>query len=352
MQIDFHHATTYVVARLAGFEHDPAAIIAHAAQYVDDATSSGMICFTTGAMYQRLSSAHKMLDLRNAEELANHQVWLPFHFLPGNDGLSAGQHPDGSFIRKIVCKPDSHIARQMVRQAILDQNRPCGLHRLGITMHVYADTWAHQGFAGVDHKINRVEDPVETGNSGVFNSGLKKFMLDVMDDMAPPLGHGQANVLPDMPFLAWEYKNGHGEAISRDNTSQFCQAADQLCRAMQCYLARDPNGETVGIGDRDMQKIEKLFRTLKDEDGEKRHQAWLTAIAQDPFSFGPENLSYTAKQNASWKEQALGTNEDRPEYSWDKKFLRSNWKLFHDAVQAHRLYVLHDLLPRYGICAA
>jgi len=45
MQIDFHHTVTYVAARLAEFEHEEADIIAHAAQYVDDATSSGTVYF-------------------------------------------------------------------------------------------------------------------------------------------------------------------------------------------------------------------------------------------------------------------------------------------------------------------
>ena len=43
MQIDFHHAVTYVAARVAGFVHWEADIIACAAQYVDDATSSGVV---------------------------------------------------------------------------------------------------------------------------------------------------------------------------------------------------------------------------------------------------------------------------------------------------------------------
>jgi hypothetical protein len=123
MQIDFHHAVTYVVARLSGFKQEKAEIIAHAAQYVDDATSSGTV-----------------------------------HFLPGNNDLEAGENPNGGFINKIVCSKNNPIAKEMVRQAIIEKDKPYGLHRLGITMHVYADTWAHQKFAGVLHDINEVED--------------------------------------------------------------------------------------------------------------------------------------------------------------------------------------------------
>lgn len=68
MQIDFHHAVTYVAARIAGFTHGEADIIAYSAQYVDDATSSGAICFDNKAMYSRISSAHKSLDLDNMND--------------------------------------------------------------------------------------------------------------------------------------------------------------------------------------------------------------------------------------------------------------------------------------------
>jgi hypothetical protein len=352
MQIDFHHTVTYVTARLAGFKHGQADIIAHAAQYVDDATSSGPVYFENGAIFSRISSAHEMVDVRNLQKLANQQAWLPFHFLPGNDGLGPGQNPEGSFVRKIICKPDSPIARKMVRQAILDQDKPYGLHRLGVTLHVYADTWAHQNFAGLHHEINEVEDPVETGSSGVFDSVGDRIKLDMIDDIAPALGHGRAYVLPDMPFLAWKYKNGHGEEIRRHNTDEFCEAADQLCRAMQQYRERDPNFSAPGIGNKDMHRIQDLFGAIKKENAEKRHRDWLQSIREGVFSFGSEEVFYAGKSDGSWKGDALGTSEDQRQYPWKKHFLESNWKLFHDAIQVHRLYVVHDLLPQYGICAA
>ena len=33
-------------------------------------------------------------------------------------------------------------------------------------------------------------------------------------------------------------------------------------------------------------------------------------------------------------------------------FLQSDWNLFHRALKAHRLFITHELLPQYGICAA
>src|SRR5579872_6066268 len=123
MQIDFHHATTYVVARLAGFSPEEAEIVAHSAQYVDDATSSGEIYFDNGGVYERISSAHKFYDYRNMGSLSNHHVWIPFHFLPGNNGeprpKSAPDLSREEFVERCITWPNSHPAREMMRAVVL-----------------------------------------------------------------------------------------------------------------------------------------------------------------------------------------------------------------------------------------
>lgn len=355
MQIDFHHATTYVVARDAGFTHEEADIVAYCAQYVDDATSEGTVFFDNQAAYNRTSSAHKMIDLRNTLALANHQVWMTFHFLPGNDNkLASDSAIEGGFIRKIICRPNSPVAQEMVRGAILEKERLYGLHRLGVTMHVYADTWAHQGFAGVLHDVNEVENAEETGDSGVFDKKLDNLLRDILDDAIPPLGHGRATIFPDMPFLQWEYRNGKKEIIKRDNPTDFLAAAEHMCIAMQRYIKGDPDASVSGLSSATKTKIDQLFRAIKIEDGDKRHAEWLTAIRTGAFTNigGVDIDNYMPRGKDSWKAQALGTSHDVPVHKYKDDFLISNWKLFHDAVLSHRFHVIHDILPKYGICAA
>ena len=348
MQIDFHHAVTYVAARLAGFPSEDADIIAYAAQYVDDATCDGAIKFDNKAIYTRISSSHQSIDLVNLDPVEDLVVWMPFHFLPGNGGAEAGDAPEGTFIHKLVTLPDSLVAQEMVQAAILDHDKPYSLHRLGITMHVYADTWAHQGFAGVLHEINEVDDFDEIGNSEVFEGGLKGFINRVLEKAVPPLGHGKTNVFPDMPFLSWRYKNGNGIEVSRNNTEIFCEAANGICKAMQRYRGQNE----TGIGDNDMKSIRELFSSLKLEEGPDRHDEWIKAIADGKFSFGPATVSYAEDGKDSWKAQALGSSRDFPKYPYKDSFLTSNWKLFHDALQLHRITVSHDILSKYDICAA
>lgn len=364
MQIDFHHTATYVTARSAGFGHRDAHTVSYAAQYVDDAINSGTIRFHNGAMYTRISSAHKMLDYRNFEKLANHHVWIPFHFLPGNGGKKAGENPEGKFIDKIICRSGSHITRDMVRACIEDKHKSYGLYRLGVTLHVLADSWAHQGFAGVNSHVNDVRTLDEDAFSSKkfvnrmeqffgtsFNKAASSFVGDVM-----PLGHGAALNYPDLPFLKWAYRDHSGKMIVRDNPASFLSAADAMCKAIQCFRADNADMQAPGLT-RDMRnKLSNLFQNIQHEDKIIRHQEWVRHIQKGHFGFPPVKLSYKARGVGSWKYMALGTRK-----LWDKKtelfqydppFLDCEWKLFHDALLAHRFSIIHDILPRYGICAA
>ncbi len=355
MQIDFHHAATYVIARLAGFIHTKASKIAYAAQYVDDATNAGVIRFDNGAMYSRISSAHNMLDYRNSNALKNRHVWLPFHFLPGNGGLPPGKVPRGRFYKRLLCQSDSHVAGEMLKACIADKDKPYGLHRLGISMHVYADTWAHKGFAGINHRINK---------AGKIQSQHKKDDAKLLDKLANyflsrafPLGHGAVLTYPDRPYLNWSYQNGMRQTILRNNPADFVDAADKMCMAMRWWLCGDPTAPVSGLPPADKKKIGLLLRNLKNEDGDERHRAWMEKIATGYFSFGPAKLKYIPKGKNSWKHKAIGTLEwvDDPQgepFVYKESFLTSDWKMFHDALQAHRFDVIHDILPQFGICVS
>ena len=360
MQIDFHHTVTYIAARAAGFDHSEADIVAYCAQYVDDAVKDGTVTFQNRALYARQCSAHKTADYRNMEALANHRVWIPFHFLPGNDGKNWQDNPDQEFVKKVICRKNSPVARDMITACIRDREKPFGLHRLGITMHVYADTWAHRDFAGINHEINDISDLTDTAGTGLEPQNmLSRFFGGFFDKAASklvgdafPLGHGAALCFPDLPYLTWRYKNRDGTIVDRDNTEDFLEAADAMCQAMQQYRNQAVTAAPAGMPGDYRDTVKNLFQTFDDEDGEERHGRWLAAIRDGVFPFGSERLSYDAYGKNSWKKKALGTSKDSSAYPWNKSFLISDWKAFHDALLDHRFTILHDILPRYGICAA
>ncbi|MBV8122701.1 MAG: hypothetical protein JO370_01315 [Paucibacter sp.] len=362
MQIDFHHAVTYVVSRLAGLGHDDASVVAHASQYVDDATQDGALEFTTGERYVRVTSSHKTINIAlNADKADNRLVWVPFHFMPGNEAPPPGASPDDAFYYRLMCKPGSRIARDMMRDCVERKHLHFGLHRLGIALHTFVDTWAHQQFIGAVCDINKVKtyavnpDPsyckdvvygALTGVKEAFERHIANFL---------PVGHAGALTLPDLPFLKWSFTRENGEVVARDNPTDYLKAAHAAFNVVRRFVAGDPDLAEVALPAGDAQTLDTMLRTTLYIEGERRHQVWLQAIADGAFSFGPTSLSYVEQGPGSWKMDALNQDpldEAGVQYSFTPGFLGSNWKMFHDAVQFQRLYVLHELLPAYGICAS
>lgn len=371
MQIDFHHAVTYICARLAEFSPTDSEIVAHSAQYVDDATAEGEIWFENGMIFPRTASAHKMIDHNNMNELKNHRVWLPFHFLPGNNlepprGVVPTFDAD-EFMHRCICRPNSHPAQEMMRCVIERQDRPYALYRLGIATHVFMDTWAHQGFVGYQHKVNvssdfdvpdQFKDPsLKDKVVGFFSDGFDKIKSAFVGATLP-LGHGTALSYPDRPYLKWAYTNGLAERVVRNNPEDFLTAAQETYKHFCRYrdfprLGPAVFGKTYSIPAK-FDEISKQIVAINDEDGERRHDRWLELIENGTFGFSAP-LSYSEKGDGSWKHDALGTVEDvahlddKTALPFPSGFATCHWKLFHDGLQAHRFYVLHELLPKYGL---
>jgi hypothetical protein len=361
MQIDFHHAVTYVATRLAGMSDAQARVVAHSAQYVDDATLDGPLVFDSGERYVRVTSAHKTLNFSNLDTADNRMVWVPFHFLPGNESPPAGSKPDEAFLRRMMCKPDSAVARAMVRDCITNKNLTFGLHRFGIALHTYIDTWAHQQFVGAVCDLNRVKQLKPVSDPGYKDSEAFKSIVGsktgIMSYLAShaPVGHAGALTFPDIPFLKWLFVRENGERVERDNPTDFMAAAAGMYNMARRFKAGDFDLPAEKLPEPDRSRIESLVRTTLFIDPEPRHRVWLDAIKAGQFSFGSVDLAYVEKGPGSWKFDALGLDPDEEEgvtYKFKPTFLESNWKRFHDAVQYHRLYVLHDLLPQFGLCAS
>lgn len=393
MQIDFHYGTTYVLARLAGFPQEEAEVIAYSAQYVDNATNAGLIGFADSEyMYSRIASAHSMIDRNNLIEVDNRLAWLPFHFLPGNGGAHADSGPEDE-LSKLQCRPDSHIARDMLRAAYRDRGSKRALQRLGITMHVYADTFAHQGFVGGQCKANQAEKP-SSGDQALdesihqFSVGELKasiwsrtkavwaFLIEAAKAMyregkspltfyrefmhQDPLGHAAVDTFPDQPYLVWSYWDWKKNPVLRNNPETFIQASEMMVRAMRAWRAGDAAMDLekhAGLGVADREQMENIFKRVRHPDGKVRLVHWHEAVAAGVFNFGAETLkTYIDKGDGSWKNAAIGTQKrvdsGFEEFPYTPTFLDSHWKLFHDAIQAHRHDVVHEILPHYKICAA
>lgn len=383
MQIDFHFATTYVVARIAGFNQHDAEIIAYSSQYVDDSTTSGFLRFDNGMRYYRAATAHPLYDPDNFNNDESTKSWLPFHFLPGNE-LQTGTAPeDAAFTKHLICRPNSPVARAMMKRVIEVKDRPHALHRLGIASHVFVDTFAHQGFVGQKLELNNAAE-------------IKDHDSNYLPAMPlPPIGHGIVSTYPDRPFLKWSYTDSHGNHIIRDNPTDFTTAADELCKHYQRYLIGDFEADVPGLDAHSSTLYQTLANTTSANE-EQRLEEWVNLIRNNHFGFGKEDIQYVGKGLNSWKHLALGEQYldwlnnaeaftkqnpeqfnflsrvgatlskgvhmieahivkipdlEHVEYKFTPTFLTSNYKLFHDAAADQRHDLTTKIFPKFGIYA-
>lgn len=357
MQIDMHFAGTWLMARFAEFSDQEARTIANSAQYIDDAAQTGFVRFDNGALFRRTATVNAMASPHNLNELDNHLAWLPFHFLPGDDSNSV------KYADRLICRPKSEVAKAMVNACIAERNRPEGLHRLGITAHVFQDTFAHQGFAGMIHDVNFVKDI--QSDDPVVDKDWKAQLEDLFDksighifhNKIPMLGHGMALTYPDLPWLTWQYTDGNDKVVKRDNLSLFTEALNELYRVFRCWRAVDAQDEVPGLDEKQKKLIVDHLSKICNPDAEKRLDHWLELIKEDAFGVGASDLQYEAKD---WREMAIHrseifdslTKDTLVEIPYPENFMESDWKRFHDAAKDHLHVVIQRILPARGLCVA
>ena len=355
MNIDFHYGVVYVLCRLAGMPVPDARTVAHACEYVDDATQGGLLFFEKGETFDRFASAHEMVDYQNADNDKNRAVWAPFHFLPGGEGDTIEQ--------KAICRPDSVVAQAMIQHAIDARAQDNALHRLGVSLHVYVDTFAHQGFSGITSPGNQVRElAADDMDKHGWLAELADRAKHVVDDLGAfaldrilPLGHGAALHYPDMPWVKWHYVDGYGNKVTRDNLAIFLDAAEMSMRAIRGHMAgqRDYLAQP-GLSPEQRAALSLLLSTIRDANPDNRLKALSVQLGQGVMPGLHEPLpEYSSKGPNSWKFIATGIaspgddSKERP--VWTSVFEDSDYRKFHDAVKEHRFTVTQQILPDHNV---
>ena len=344
MQEDFHFYAIYALARAAGFDPDKAHIIAYSSQHTDDAKYDHALEFENGGRFQQVLTAHRFFDPKVISKEVCYRIWLPFHFLPGNLGVD--------FYERLLVRANSVIAQRIIEELLASELKPYTLHRLGILLHVYADTWSHQNFMGIMRDMNDVRNMrVEEEEDDFIKDLISKLKEEILEYAAPMLGHTQAGTVPDEPYRVWEYDDYKGERHRVVNRERALDAAQNCYVVLLRFLRRFPQFSQrpplpwQGI----LGKINDLF-SQKGELGE-RIEAWKAAIREGEIGFPPDErdkeLHYDDRE---WFRAAVKVIEGEPDrYERLEGFETSNWKYFHDAAAFHRFHVLHEILPDYGI---
>jgi len=336
VQQDFHYYCIGVLARSAGFKADEALTIAYASQYVDDSTESQPVR-DGNRFFEPVRSAH--LGALAYDWSIQKRVYMPFHFIPPKSMLKEG----GSF----VTVPGSEFARTVLDHACKESsNATLRLCRIGVALHTFADTWAHQGFSGRHNEENDVEGIRLYSKGKKENPWLENIYLDAL----PQIGHVEASHYPDQPFLKWEYKAQGGRPVVRDNPSDFLTAARTIHAVLSECCGKNPDKTAAAFG-RIEAGITKLF-AMEEKDSKKRCKSWAKEF--QPL-FGDLPFEY---EKTAWRKEALkpkkGAHLDwddiKPakmesmEFSFKDGFYESRWVNFHRAALRQRHLVLEQLV--------
>jgi len=257
MQKDFHYYATYSAAYIAGYSHEESLAVAYSAQFVDMCTKTylkgigGPISAATTQLQAELADART--DIIGLQDIT--RIWASFHFLPRNLSINPDQKCSRKYRRKfrLICGPNGDLLVDTVKLA-----KGKSLEARGIAMHVLADTWAHQYFAGtpsiVINNTNEyfyeiiykdgkpVEVPVKfrhnpTAADDIENSIYTNTVQQGGENSIMNLGHGRAGHLPDYSFAIYRYMPAWANyrEVIKDNPMDYVLAFTQMIYALK-YL--------------------------------------------------------------------------------------------------------------------
>jgi hypothetical protein len=351
VDLEFHYKAIRALTRLAGFADDESRTIAYASQYVDDCSEHKPIlvdglpefaapCIKNGrfdptctvhssdrAWFGLVDPKYKLFLAEKAQRL----ILLPFHFLP-----TIGE--DGAIDYRV--RADGRLGRALVRRAVdaLNADAPgeregC-LVALGVALHSYADTWAHEGFSGRfcerENAIRDVEAQDEDGGWGhPFAAGW---------DVIPALGHTQALGLPDEIPATWRaFHEGDNDPIDRVNYAHFRPAVEAIYRFLLSCNGRAEQGR-----DLDTQVRQDLVAVMG---GSSTWEERFCALGlrfddYDQFEWRSESLE---GDDVDW--EGLETREEFARLHFAFRGGRARWVYFHRAARAQRDFVAGHLPP-------
>lgn len=244
MDINFHYFAVKVIAVMAGYANNDADEIAKFSQYVDDYFDNSPFRITSPPSFRTpiydagdskvypVQTGIKEMSSLSDEHQRN--VIIPFHFIPP---VQLGRAGEG--YRTTPAKwvdTDNQLITQMLRTLITDYSgHPAFRVFLGILLHIFADTYAHQSFNGFHQKhINNGRVMSATARYYDGSSQEKSYESYAW---LPAIGHADLGTAPDETALAYTCMrdNGSGELKlqpERVNAYVFLECAHQILKIL------------------------------------------------------------------------------------------------------------------------
>jgi hypothetical protein len=262
------------------------------------------------------------------DEAVRRDIYLPFHFLPG--GITG--EPDRystSTANPYTVRPNGDIAKELLIQAFREKDP----YLMGIALHSFADTWAHQNFSGL----------LEAGNSIQTDSSMLRL---------PPAGHLQALTQPDEPDRIWLDPRLPEPERWVNNADRFTQAAKKIYRYLCIYSNKS-------FGDEEL-VLDSMQSIWKTKSREERLADYTIRWDLAPWDAREWQLEAGARSRPSlfadiknydklaWAKSELlkSLGEKPPSHQVDSDFYSTKLYHWHEAAMEHRKRALHSLSTR------
>lgn len=326
MNADFHYYATYCASLIAGYNNEEAKRIAYSANFVDVCTRTILkkcnAPLSAATTQSQLELADFNTDILGLQEIT--RIWASFHFLPGdlNAPINYGCKKYKNKYR-LICRPNGELLKDTVKLA-----KGGSLEAIGIAMHILADTWAHQNFAGTpslvinntekhfyevlngkDYLISFTHNPGKKDN--IEKRGYTNSLFTTNENSIMNLGHGRAGHLPDIAFIKYKYMPAWGKwnEIIKDNPSDYLCAFKQMVYALK-YLRNEYENFELNTYDPINEyedKIKRFFalRQLSCEKEWKQFGEELSGEILEDFSSEQYQNEYLSAEN---KENTLFNN--------------------------------------------
>lgn len=411
MQQDFHYNVTYRAATAAGFSQPESEKIAWAAQHVDDATNdnSKVISFDSKHKYKYTfkylrTATSNLQSVRQTSDDYLREVWMVNHFLPGN--FTVGEKKPHHILRSFrgmdndeftsykpkkswskkhlyhICRPHSPLAVHIVNEVRKKMHRDESgkdswegfggkndlmLFYIGVTMHVFADTWAHQDHLGApDHSYNNVEsfgkyrkgkwvennrfrgsDYVPSANKGMSTNALAKISHQGANAQ---LGHGAIGTIPDKPHYVYVWKPRWADReIVKNNPEQFLEAFVHMIYAMKCikkdkeYKPLEDNKYSNIAHATRIQKFKDCIKIFIGKKASDRTDAKRAKIWTEKLKYKTIPKEYDKNSEDKYYEDSHKHNKKRKSRYEYSDFVKSYKFLFHCAANLHYAVVMNFL---------
>ncbi len=334
MNPDFHYYATYCAAVLAGYSHEQGLTIAYCDQLVDLCSKtflSGIRGPLSAATTQlQLELMDTKTDVLGLQDIT--RIWASFHFLPkdllADPGFRCFKKYRNKF--RLICGPNGELLKKTVELA---KNK--SLQAVGLSMHILADTWAHQHFAGTPSMVinntnyyffelfpegdgyreKRLTFRHSATTPDDLENGIYTNSLDTNNENSiMNLGHGRAGHLPDYSFIRYKYLPAWGqyEVIIKDNPSDYWNAFCQMIYAMK-YLRGETDLFECGQYDRDtVAPYEETIRNILQKRQPDASEDWkafgesLSGQTIPPFDLSLHQEEYRSAQQDAKTETFLG----------------------------------------------